>query len=241
MICPKCKNETWGDLTCPKCGLSEAEAFLLRGDIYLSGNKYMLAVEYYEKYLEKFRENIEVSQRRTICYCKEACRFYYPALFTLAVKMLEKNLADNSNWEIGHLEQINMYFLFGKLEELKNKYLEKLETDLVNKNQVEKYLKTIILMEKFSNEANGSVNNNLTEVNQKLLLFKSLWFLPLTLPLIIWGILKVIYLSKVEEQDKLIVFSLFVLLMGIMILIILFLSAYIYRKNLKRNIQELNQ
>ncbi|MGH7738713.1 MAG: tetratricopeptide repeat protein, partial [bacterium] len=122
MLCPNCKNEKWNDETCPHCGMDHPAAILAQADHYHRDGLNIQAARQYEEYLRLDPDRWEVSRKRAIAWYGETVSTKNKSLFDKADQALAQTLDQDWDWEQGHQFRVNLYYAFGRLEEMTQEY-----------------------------------------------------------------------------------------------------------------------
>lgn len=233
MICPQCKNEKWNDNACPHCGLGEKEALLSAGEGFQKTGRMPQAIECYEKYLKLEPVDFKVECLKAKALCLEAVSTKNPTLFKSADDYVSKLLEKHWDWEEGYQQRVNLFYCFGKLEELETEYRLRLEKTPLGRDINQRVIEIIHLTQKF--------RENPPPFSEPILPDEvpSLWskdFLPLLvgLPLVLGMAYGVSKFLDVKERNSVFLFFFVFLVSGLIIVALFFLSMNLYRKNRKK-------
>lgn len=233
MICPQCKNEKWNDNACPHCGLSEKEALLSAGEGFQKAGRIPQAIECYEKYLELEPGDFKVGCLRAKALCLEAISTKDPSLFKSADDHFSELLEKRWDWEEGYQQRVNLFYCFGKLEELEAEYRIRFEEAPQRRDVYQRIIGIIHLARKFK--------ENPPSFTEPVLLDEgpTLWskdFLPLLvgLPLVLGTAYGVSKSLDVKEGNSVFLLFFVFFVSGLIIVALFFLSMNLYRKNRKR-------
>lgn len=231
MICPKCKNEKLGEDVCPKCGLSQKEALgSLATSLQMEG-KIAGAIEIYDQYLRLEPDAIEVLRKKAVCLCLEAMATKNNLLFQTANETLLRGLGDDWNWEKGHQCRVDLFSRFGKLPDLLGEYESVAKQDNAKKNNCEKVVGIIRLVEKFKSETEPVVTA-VGRDNEFIIIWKCFWP-SLFGALVVWAVMNISsWFVSVDSGNNIGFISLKAIL-GFSLLSLIFLNILSYRKEKK--------
>ncbi len=229
MICPQCKNEKWDQETCPDCGLGEKEALLNQAEIFKKEGNLLTALGFYEKYLFLDPGNFEVLSQRAVCLCQEAVSRGEIPLFQKADEALISVFQTSWTWERGHQTRVDLYYNFGKLEELLNEYENiSLEKDF-RYSISQKMIKIINLTRKFK-ETPPAVLTTVKGDNQTIYI-KSFWPLFIGVPILLWGAYEIAALPHSREGGNVVILFFVFLFIALSIIVLIYLCTRLYKKN----------
>jgi hypothetical protein len=229
LICPNCKNEKLDKDICPQCKLSETEALSATAENYrLKGNT-KLAIEFYNRYLRLEPTSADILRKKANALHMEAIASKEEILFNQANDALLFVLNKDWDWEKGHHYRVNLFFHFGKLENLKREYETIFLEDEIRREICKVVLKIITLTEKFNQEKldTSSTDSN-SEKDVKIL---RRTFLPLIIGLPI--LLSAVYATTSElgakDSNNVLMMTGVFMLLGVSILILILFCMRTYR------------
>lgn len=196
MICPYCKHEKMDAVSCPQCGLGEKEALLKAADLYWAEGKQELAVDYYGRYLALQPGDFDVACKRASYLCSMAQDRRDPVLFTKTDGQLVQILQGHWDWQAGHQRRVDLYFCFGKLDELVAEYQKTGEQDPSRASRCAEVIRLIQLVRRFKDEL-PMVPESLRGEDELSLLFRS--FSPLLLGILVCWFFTTVYPPSFDD------------------------------------------
>lgn len=233
MICPNCKNEKWDADTCSQCGLDERAALLSSADGLRKDGKWRKAAEAYDRYLKLYSDRTEVRRRKASCLSQEAARSLDPALFESANVDLGQVLEEDWGWEEGHRLRMDLFYKFGKLEDLRSEY-EQMELKDENRAAFSAYMSRVIRLTEQFKKNPPIVHSSLEEEGGRFQWFKNYWPLVTGLPLVLLAVVKVSSLPRSNGGNSFLFLFLTYLMLGIIVLALFFATMQL-RKGEKKN------
>jgi len=185
--------------TCPNCGLGEKEAVLKAADLYWAEGRQELAVDYYGRYLALEPGDFEVACKSASYLCAMARERRDPRLFEKADKRIADILRDHWDWQAGHQSRMDLYFCFGKLDDLLAEYQAVSDQDPSRAAACAEFIRLIRLMARFKQEK-PAVPESLKGEDAASLVVESFW--PLLLAVVFSIALSVLFPAPSPQDDE---------------------------------------
>jgi hypothetical protein len=122
LICPNCKNEYFGNETCPSCGLTEEHALRRTAEELLRQERYAMAAEHLGRILHRNPHDVEVWKMQAGAYARMALISRDPMEMAHAEVVLRETVNLDWEWETGHQFRIQIADKSDRLDELVREY-----------------------------------------------------------------------------------------------------------------------
>jgi hypothetical protein len=230
LICPKCRNEKLTQDVCPQCGLTEREALLQAAQSSRQEGKISSAISFYDKYLRLEPASAEILRQKAICLYLEAVKSKEQNWFDQANRTLVFELEKDWNWESGHQYRIDLFFSFGRLEELEAEYRQVQTADELKQAVCSNVLKIIQLTKKFKDE-NFLFADSAPKAKWSWL--RKAWPL-LLLPIVLWGMFLLSDSTPSKDPEYFSWIPFVWVLMGISVILLLLIAMKLNRYDAKK-------